>query len=170
MYNDTEIQALIEKYYPSKRIYADDYKKMVGLLRADFLELRSYCKAKGFDNVRQWLCHQGMYFNVEKDMRHDGTARIDQGDTAVDIARKAFSSSPLIGDIILTDEQYECVIMYAQEIFDRIQLGYKHSREEDLVLAFAIILMIRHNNNSEDDSQEDGRFCAIIVLCILFRL
>lgn len=162
MYDDNGIQALIEKYYPSKRIYADDYKKIVGLLRKDFFELRSYCKAKGFDNVRQWLCHQGIYINVEKDMRQGETTSIAQNDTAIDIAKKAFSSSPLIGDIILTDEQYECVIMFAQEVFDRIQLGYRHSREEDLVLTFAIILLIRRNNNSEDDSEEDGSFWSYI--------
>ena len=154
-FDEKDALELIDKHYSDHCVFHDDYLKMPQTLGARYFEMRSWCRARGFQDIRSWLKQKKIYKPVERDLRTGPELELNAEDDAVTVARKIYESRPLIGDVVLSETDKAKVNEYAQRVFDRIQAGETASAEDDLVLVLAIILILRKSQGEEENGEDE---------------
>lgn len=150
MLNKESALALIKKYFPDSCIYSDEYKKLNHILGMQYIELRSFCIDQGYKNVRNWLISKRMYYPIERDMRTGADVELAGIEDPVRIAKTVFTHYPLLGDAVLSEQQKIIITDYAQNVFDHIYAGWKHSPDDDIVLVLAIVLLLRKKRSTDE--------------------
>lgn len=154
MLNEESALALVKRHFPDSYVCSDEYKKLNSVLGAQYIDLRSFCLGQGFKDIRSWLIGKRMYVPMERDMRSGTDAELVGDVDPVSIARKVFATNPLLGDVVLNDGQRGAVLDYAQQVFDRIYDGGKHSPDDDVVLVLAIVLLLRKKQNAGEEKDD----------------
>ena len=154
MLNEESALKLLAKYYPDSRVCCDEYDQIAKMLGLQYFDLRSFCREQGFKDVRSWLIGKRKYIPMERDMWSEADVELIAENDPILIARKVFEDYPLLGDVVLSDTQISDIYDHAQQVFDRIYDGGKHSREDDIVLVLAIVLLLRKKQNADEERDE----------------
>ena len=154
MLNEESALALLAKYYPDSCVCCNEYDQIAKMLGLQYFDLRLFCKEQGFPDVRNWLIAKRKYIPIERDMQSGAEVELAVEKDPVRIAQKIFDAFPLLGDVVLSEEQCKDVVEYAQKVFDRIYEGWKHSRDDDIVLVLAILLLLRKKQNADEEQDE----------------
>lgn len=153
MLNEESALVLVKRHFPDSCVCSDEYKRLNSVLGAQYFDLRSFCIGQGFKDIRNWLISKRMYYPIERDMRTGLDVDLIGDVDPVSIAKKTFGRYPMLGDVVLGEDQKTAVLEYAQQVFDRICAGGKHSPEDDIVLVLAMVLLLRKKQGKEEEDE-----------------
>ena len=139
----TEIELLdyLNKAFPTKIIYADQYR--LGIYLPIFADVRKYAKTAGLSSV-QWLTNKGFIWRetgyVESDMCIRDTNELSPECSAFDLADYIFRKYPLVGEYHLSNNEDTILYQSASQTVKKVLLDMgRTTAKEDAVLVLETI-------------------------------
>ncbi len=152
--SETAIIEKLQKLFPSRIIFADQYLKRTGILSYEVYKI-----AKENKQTRtEWFSAHGFIWKetgyVESDMLIRNVEHPTNYSDAFLIADYVFRRYPLAGEYILTNEENLLLYQSANKTVKKILSGDKYiTRQEEIILVLETIELLKHwSTNILDDN------------------
>ncbi len=150
----------LQRKYPDGILFADDYRELPRVFKAQYLALRCHAKKAGFKDIREWLISKNRYIDMERDMyvpqeRYNALSA-DQLEAGV---KAVFRDFALLGQRVLPPAFAHALIDRAQTIFNYI-IGHDTCRLtalEQEILTLTIIQRMKDQGFQEGEEKSFWR-------------
>ena len=168
---ETELFDYLNKVFPEKIIYTDQYR--LGAYLPAFADVRKYAKAEGLSSA-QWLTNRGFIWRetgyVESDMRIRNTHELSPECSAFDLADYVFRTYPLVGEYHLTNSEDTILYQSASQTVKKVLLDMgRTTAKEDAVLVLETINLLKGWSSELADDENSGSLWNYIFLQYGFK-